>query len=240
MAYDVFISYSSKDAAASEAVYRALDEFGLSAFHAPRSIPAGRWLAEIESAITAGTPAVIVLASRAAASSLWVRQEVAWARATSGQREVPILVIELEAGARRLPGLDLAEFECLDLSGRGTNVVLDDETKDELWLRLHIRPGMQALSEVRTTAQRWCNRLLANDVDFWGDDWRRYLPDRVARDAPANQSSPPTLCDTCSRPTPGACPSSSRLGTSTPAGWARSPSGSVPGRRVFSPSTWRV
>jgi hypothetical protein len=63
--------------------------------------------------------------------------------------------------------LDLSEFECLDLSNRAVDDVLADDAKDELWLRLHVRPTTQSLSEVRNDAQRWCTRLLANDVDFW-------------------------------------------------------------------------
>ena len=181
MRYDVFLSYARENAQACDAIYEALDGFGLHVFMDRRSLGAGRWLANIRAELAGSTPpTVVVLASHWSTESPYVKQELDLVREPPRNPEVPILVVELEPGAGRLPQLALDAYQALDASNRDLSKGLDEALKNELWLRLNVRPTTQMLTEIRSNAAQWCDSLLLPDrVDFWGGAWQSYLPSHV-------------------------------------------------------------
>lgn len=88
----VFISYSSEDRTAADAVYGALEDSGLTCWIAPRDIvPGSEYATQLVSAIASARLFVLLL-SAAANKSPHVRREVE--RATS--LDVPILAVRIE------------------------------------------------------------------------------------------------------------------------------------------------
>jgi formylglycine-generating enzyme required for sulfatase activity len=74
--HDVFISYSSKDKPAADAVCVTLESRGIRCWYAPRDIPAGStWARSIPTAIR-GSRVMILVFSRHANASEWVAREV--------------------------------------------------------------------------------------------------------------------------------------------------------------------
>lgn len=76
MVHDVFISYSSKQASAAQAICHTLESSGIRCWMAPRDIPAGAQYGDcIDEAIKA-CRVVVVLFSMTASKSLWVNGEL--------------------------------------------------------------------------------------------------------------------------------------------------------------------
>lgn len=76
MEHDVFISYSSKNKAAADAICHVLENNGIKCWMAPRDIPAGTEYGDlIDSAIKAAKVMVVVFSETAAKSS-WVKGEM--------------------------------------------------------------------------------------------------------------------------------------------------------------------
>lgn len=76
MNHDVFISYSSRDKVAAQAICHALEQNGIRCWIAPRDIPPGAEYGDlIDDAIKEST-VVIVLFSETAAASAWVKGEL--------------------------------------------------------------------------------------------------------------------------------------------------------------------
>src|SRR5574337_1469090 len=76
MAHDVFLSYTSKDKAAAEAVCAALEGRGVAVWMAPRDIPPGAsWAGSIVEAID-GARAIVLVFSSAANESGQIEREV--------------------------------------------------------------------------------------------------------------------------------------------------------------------
>ena len=75
MAHDVFISYSSSDRAAAEAICESIEAAGLSCWIAPRNIRAGdRWGSAIIDAITESQAMVLIFSESANGSSQVLRE----------------------------------------------------------------------------------------------------------------------------------------------------------------------
>lgn len=76
MKHDVFISYSSQDKVAAQAICHTLEQNGIRCWIAPRDIPAGTEYGDlIDEAIKEATVVVIIFSENAAASS-WVKGEM--------------------------------------------------------------------------------------------------------------------------------------------------------------------
>lgn len=92
MQFDVFISYSSKNAAAAQAVCSALEAANVRCWMAPRDIlPGADWAASIMEAVANSRIMVLVFSSHANASAQ-VRREVRQAF----EHEIPVLPIRIE------------------------------------------------------------------------------------------------------------------------------------------------
>jgi hypothetical protein len=92
MAHDVFISYSSKDRAAADAVCAALESRGITCWIAPRDVPAGAdWDEANVRAIALSRVMVLVFSSRADESQQ-VRRKVNLAV----ERKLPIITFRIE------------------------------------------------------------------------------------------------------------------------------------------------
>lgn len=109
---DIFISYSSKDAAFAEAICRHLRQESLEVFLAGISlVPGQRWTPQILDNLKSA-PWVIFLASRAACSSSYVQQELG-AALISGKKIVPIV---WDMSPSELPGW-ISQFHALNIAG---------------------------------------------------------------------------------------------------------------------------
>jgi hypothetical protein len=88
----VFISYSSKDAAAAEAACAALEAHGLACWIAPRNIlPGQAWSEAIIEGINGSRVLVLVLSSRSNASAQVMREVSA-----AGDRQIAIVPLRIE------------------------------------------------------------------------------------------------------------------------------------------------
>lgn len=76
MSHDVFISYSSKNATAAEAVCHVLEENGIRCWIAPRNIAGGSKYGDLIEEAIKECQLVVVLFSKTAASSAWVNGEL--------------------------------------------------------------------------------------------------------------------------------------------------------------------
>lgn len=93
MAYDLFISYASKDKTAADAICTALESRGILCWMAPRNIPHGDWGEAIIDAINASKVMVLVLSSHANQSS-HIKREVERAVA-KGLTIIPVRIEEV-------------------------------------------------------------------------------------------------------------------------------------------------
>lgn len=108
---DCFISYSSHDERLAYLVHEELARHGISSFLASASLqPGQRWSPTILQNLRV-SPWVLVLASRAAATSAFVNQETGAALSDSSKTLVPIV---WDMGPTELPGW-LGRFQALDL-----------------------------------------------------------------------------------------------------------------------------
>jgi hypothetical protein len=97
MAFDVFISYSQKDAAAANGVCRALESHGIPCWIAPRDVPAGQgWKGSIVEAIRHARVVVLIFSAEVNASKQ-VRREVDIAF-ESGRPILPLRIENVEMG----------------------------------------------------------------------------------------------------------------------------------------------
>ena len=93
MAHDVFISYSSQDAAAAEGIRAGLESRGIKCWIAPRDIvPGSDWGDSILRAITASRAVVFILSSHANAKQQQIKRELNHALSMS----VPIIPVRIE------------------------------------------------------------------------------------------------------------------------------------------------
>lgn len=76
MQHDVFISYSSRNQAAAQAVCHALEQNGIRCWIAPRDIPAGSKYGDLIDEAIKASRVVVVMFSETAASSVWVNGEL--------------------------------------------------------------------------------------------------------------------------------------------------------------------
>lgn len=76
MNHEIFISYSSKDATAAQAVCHVLEENGIRCWMAPRDIPAGTEYGDLIDMAIKKAAIVIVVFSQTAAESQWVKGEL--------------------------------------------------------------------------------------------------------------------------------------------------------------------
>lgn len=109
---DVFISYSSHDAAFAQAVQQHLTQEGVSVFLAPISISPGKsWAPEVLNNLRA-SPWVIFLASRAACASPYVQQELGGA-VLANKKIVPIV---WDMPTSMLPGW-IGQYQAINIAG---------------------------------------------------------------------------------------------------------------------------
>jgi hypothetical protein len=109
---DIFISYSSKDKAFAEAIWRHLKQEGVNVFLAAISlVPGQRWTPQILDNLKSA-PWVIFLASRAACASSYVQQELGAALIT-GKKIVPIV---WDMPPSELPGW-IDQIHALNIAG---------------------------------------------------------------------------------------------------------------------------
>lgn len=103
---DVFISYAREDRETAQALAHALERAGLSVWW-DRVIPPGRTFDEVIAEQLAAARCVVVLWSRAAVASGWVKEEAA--EALQRQVLVPALIedVAIPLGFRRLQAADL-------------------------------------------------------------------------------------------------------------------------------------
>jgi hypothetical protein len=112
---DVFLSYARSDAASAERIARELGKAGCSVWY-DRELPAHVAYADVIAAELESAAAVLVLWSKAAAASQWVRSEA------NRARELGKLV-QARTGDSRLP-MPFDQIQCADLTkwrGGGTN-----------------------------------------------------------------------------------------------------------------------
>lgn len=76
MEHDVFISYSSQDKDAAQAICHTLEQNGIRCWIAPRDIPPGSEYGDLIDDAIKSTTVVVVLFSETAATSLWVKGEL--------------------------------------------------------------------------------------------------------------------------------------------------------------------
>lgn len=76
MNHDVFISYSSKNPEAAQAICHVLEENGIKCWMAPRDIPLGSKYAAVISRAIKGSKAVVLVFSEQSAISPWVESEI--------------------------------------------------------------------------------------------------------------------------------------------------------------------
>jgi len=76
MNHDVFISYSSKNPEAAQAICHVLEENGIKCWMAPRDIPLGSKYAAVISQAIKGSKAVVLVFSEQSAISPWVESEI--------------------------------------------------------------------------------------------------------------------------------------------------------------------
>lgn len=108
---DIFISYSTVDAAAAQFIHRNLVEQGVSAFLAATSLqPGQQWSPEILGALR-GSECVLFLASRSACTSPWVQQELGYAIGAK-KKLIPII---WDIKPTELPGW-VSGYQALDLA----------------------------------------------------------------------------------------------------------------------------
>jgi hypothetical protein len=92
MAHDVFISYSSKDKPAADAVCAALEAEGIRCWIAPRDVPPGEYWASVIIGAIEGARAFVLIFSDGANRSHQVMREVGQAL----DRRLPILPFRIE------------------------------------------------------------------------------------------------------------------------------------------------
>jgi hypothetical protein len=122
---DAFISYSGQDEEVATFVYAELQSHGVAAFMASASLQAGQcWSNEILNNLRTSNW-VILLASRAAAASTFVNQEVGGALLAS-KHLVPIVwdmsPSELPGWARNIQAIDLQDSTMVDLQNRVASI----------------------------------------------------------------------------------------------------------------------
>jgi hypothetical protein len=126
---DCFISYSSKDQELANIVYAELTRHGITAFMASASLqPGQQWSAEILANLRSSNW-VILLASRHAASSAFVNQEIGGALLSS-KRVVPII---WDMSPSELPGW-ASGLQAIDL--RGSTVVALQQQVENIAVRI--------------------------------------------------------------------------------------------------------
>lgn len=76
MTHDVFISYSSKNKTAADAICHALEENGVKCWMAPRDIPAGSEYGDLIDDAIKSSEIIVVVFSQTAAESPWVKGEL--------------------------------------------------------------------------------------------------------------------------------------------------------------------
>lgn len=76
MTHDVFISYSSKNKNAADAICHVLEENGVKCWMAPRDIPAGSEYGDLIDDAIKSSEIVVVVFSQTAAKSAWVKGEL--------------------------------------------------------------------------------------------------------------------------------------------------------------------
>jgi len=76
MTHDVFISYSSKNKTAADAICHVLEENGVKCWMAPRDIPAGSEYGDLIDDAIKSSAIVVVVFSQTAAESPWVKGEL--------------------------------------------------------------------------------------------------------------------------------------------------------------------
>jgi len=76
MTHDVFISYSSKNKTAADAICHVLEENGVKCWMAPRDIPAGSEYGDLIEMAIKSSEIVVVVFSQTAAESQWVKGEL--------------------------------------------------------------------------------------------------------------------------------------------------------------------
>ncbi|MGD2153958.1 MAG: toll/interleukin-1 receptor domain-containing protein [Gemmatimonadales bacterium] len=122
---DVFLSYAREDLSHAERLARALEAAGWSVWW-DRSIPAGKTFDEVIEAKLEAARCVVVLWSRAAVASDWVREE-----ASEGKRRgilVPVLIeseVKVPLGFRRIQAADLADWDGSDTDSSFQQLVRD-------------------------------------------------------------------------------------------------------------------
>jgi hypothetical protein len=168
--YDVFISYAREDSRFCDAIDTVLRQFALETFVDRRALDPGHWPSQLEATLRSpSTPTVVILASRAAARSNWIRREFNLAV----DRDLPILVLQLERNA--VQRLGWSEYQMIDLSDQQPER-LDNRARDELWLALHRKIVKDKVPQFRREATNWCTELLPEGrIDFWKDEWQGYL-----------------------------------------------------------------
>lgn len=108
---DVFISYSTKDQALADFVYRHLRTEGVSVFMAAASLQPGLEWTEAIKANLRDSKTVVVLASKAAMQSPFVMLETGGAFFAEGKNIIPVI---WDLDPRELPSW-LARYHALDL-----------------------------------------------------------------------------------------------------------------------------
>lgn len=76
MTHDVFISYSSKNKTAADAICHVLEENGVKCWMAPRDIPAGSEYGDLIDEAIKSSEIIVVVFSQTAAESPWVKGEL--------------------------------------------------------------------------------------------------------------------------------------------------------------------
>jgi TIR domain-containing protein len=124
---DAFISYSTQDEELATFVYTELQRHGVTAFMASASLQPGQcWSNEILNNLRSSNW-VILLASRAAAASTFVNQEVGGALLAS-KHLVPIVwdmsPSDLPGWARNIQAIDLRDSTVVDLQNQVATIAV--------------------------------------------------------------------------------------------------------------------
>jgi len=176
--YNIFISYSRKDAALVECVVSLLRAIGANAFRDKDSIPAGvKWRPVLEDALDKAT-VILVFWCIHSESSVEVRAE--FQRAIDGQKSlIPIILDDTPLV------VDLSQFQGIDM-----RPIIGDHRKDSISTRIERHdPPWQSLTSNRQSYGPSGNGWNANIQDMIQNihkvaaeaDQRKKVFDEVAR-----------------------------------------------------------
>lgn len=189
MAHDVFLSYSRRDSALCDQVYRCIERIGYKPYRDIDDLSAGEpWRDQLEEALSRSDlkPYVVVLCTRAAVERPeGVVAEIRLAR----EKGLTLIPIEFDSGAMkslfRAAGFEspgqIQYVDAVDPSGLH---IVGDRLEDDLRRSL-LHRTRRWLDKARIRAKEWVDRLTPQ-ISFWETTWRDYFPAGLRGEWPAS------------------------------------------------------